>query len=93
MIREKYRLFKDTQMQLEKCKKVIDDFLKQPTEILKRQEIEDIFDEFDYFIERELLPVMVVWSGGCKAIEYNKLLRNVKLVVKEKKEKWLKTQK
>lgn len=91
MIRKNYKLFKDTQMQLEKCKMVIDDFLKQPTETLRRKELEDIFDEFDYFIERELLPVMVAWSGGCKATEYNKLLRNVKFVVKEKKEKWLKT--
>jgi hypothetical protein len=91
MIRKNYKLFKDTQMQLEQCKRVIDDFLKKPTEALRRQELEDIFDEFDFFIERELLPVMVAWSGGCKATEYNKLLRNVKLVVKEKKEKWLKT--
>lgn len=93
MIRKDYKLFKETKMQLEKCKMVIDDFLKKPVETLRRQELEDIFDDFDFFIERELLPVMLSWSGGCKATEYNQLVRNVKLVLKEKKEKWLKTQK
>lgn len=91
MIRKDYKLFKDTKMQLEKCKMVIDDFLKQPTETLRREELEDIFDEFDQFIEKDLLPVMCAWAGGCKITEYNKCLRNVKLVLKEKKEKWLKT--
>ena len=63
MIRENYKLFKDTKMQLEKCKMVIDDFLKNNPGLRSRVPVDLTFDDYNLIELNEIALDMLKKKG------------------------------
>ena len=85
MIRENEKLYKDTQKMLKECSRSLDVLRKKNKTALREEEINDIFDEIERFIERDLLLVAVTSEKR----DYYKLLRKVMFILKEKRKRWL----